>query len=297
MHRLTIALFVFLLLGGTARAAVIISACPSPNTDLTARSQIVPPSTEKVAPLTPSTLNRVLSWIDSEDTRLTQQRIDIGRQRLHDVALYVKMQWPYHECASKPYAIFPYVAAIPAGGTIADLRAGYKICQFYQDDKRQIAIEGTCRPIGRSSGYSLAALDRRYDEFNDAVRGARKIIDITVIAGGALGSGKVLKVVRTSTFFAATGALSKSLIIAMPLMLASGLAYFDVTNLPILNETELRDAARLVSQGMLADVVKVSMPIEDFESEFASYLESIPDESIPKELSAVDTAKNFKPAP
>lgn len=290
-----------------ATASVIVSRCRIRQTDLSLGSLIpeeLPPPIFDPNQFTPSSefLNSgYLRWMAHMIHKLTGWSTEYSEKDsshiariLDDLRLYVMQARRSHDCVSAPEAIFPYVAQIPAGAKRDDLKVNYKICQFYQDDQRQISIEGTCRNLsGRAGGYKLTELDARFAQFNETVHIAQGLIDTGVIAASLFASGRVLKILRTSARFATMGTLSRTLVASVPTATGAALTLSGYSDLPIQNMVDVRDSAKLSVNGHLVDAVYVSMPIEKFETVLAGYLATIPEDSIVPNAPSKPVAKGL----
>lgn len=283
-----IALVYILLIIGTVspiQAAVIISRCPSVNTDLSQGSSIPPEPAHSPSRLdyksSKSYIRRgadAISRITGWDLQYTDEDLALPSRMLDDLRLYISLiEQDEEKCISQRLAIFPYVRSFSPNADVSDLRVGYKICEFYQDNQRQITIEQTCRFIGRPEGYTLAALDKRFIEFNESVRVATTVLDVATLGLGLWGSGRALMAIRSSVFFAASGGLQKLIVSAIPLTASGILVASEYNHLPVEGMVEVRDAAKLLFDGKMEDVIIISIPMEKFEIALNAYLAPIPD--------------------
>ena len=276
-------------------AAIIISSCVTAATDVAQGSA---PSQPLPVPVNPEftrsfsyfaeAVRNVQSGIPalrnrglSNDQELSAYR-DLG-QSIDDLRVYFHSALntvPDGEsCQSTAQAIVPFMASFRPGSSVEDLRVGYRICSYFHDQQRQMLIEGTCRVIGSARGYSLRQIDERFTQIDRTVARFRDVLQGATLLSGVVASLRLFRGFgRLRVFMAGSGtsiAIRVAIVAAPTLAAGAVIRYTDILDLPIRNTLDLRDSAKLVYNGRLEDVVRVTQPIEAFEGVLADYLNSI----------------------
>lgn len=275
-------------------AAIILSTCRAFPTDLSRGSgpsqpQLTVPQPEPYF----SSADHVRAFIESRfPHRTSSSREDVANfqdtlRRIDDLRVYFRSQdiWSRHagseECTSTNQTIETFMAPFAPGARPEDLRVGYKICTFFRNQNLEVGIEGSCRVIGRSEGYSLKEISDRFVRIDDTVQKLQTGIRVTVLLGAVYGTYRFYRIAGGLSGILARGSLgaiaTRTTFVAIPSLAAyAALELTNIDSMPIQHLVDLRDAASLLYNGRRQQVIHIDQPIEDFELVLADYLNTIP---------------------